>query len=113
MTEPNRLMDEMARFVTDAMSVAQGVQREAQTLAKSQLERLLRDMDLVTRDEFEVVKAMAATLREQNERLNARVAVLERRLSSKIPDNEISDDNLTEEQMGDMSEAQTSRQQQG
>lgn len=74
---PNRMLDDFARLMTDASEVAQGVRREAETAVKSQLERLLATMDVVTRDEFEAVKQMAATAREENEKLSHRVAALE------------------------------------
>jgi len=72
-----RIFDEMARLVNDAAGVAQGVRREAETVMKSQMERFLRDMDLVKREEFEAVKDMAAAARAENERLAARIAALE------------------------------------
>lgn len=72
-----RIFDEMARLVNDAAGVAQGVRREAETVMKSQVERFLRDMDLVKREEFEAVKDMAAEARAENERLAARIAALE------------------------------------
>ncbi len=75
-----RLFDEMARLVNDAAGVAQGVRREAETVMRSQVERLLRDMDVVKREEFEAVKDMAAEARMENERLAARIAVLEANL---------------------------------
>ncbi|MGQ3675506.1 accessory factor UbiK family protein [Xanthobacter sp. TB0139] len=75
-----RLFDEMARLMNDAAGVAQGVRREAETVMRTQVERLLRDMDLVKREEFDAVKDMAAAAREENERLAARLAVLEAKL---------------------------------
>ncbi|MGO9238888.1 MAG: accessory factor UbiK family protein [Methylocella sp.] len=74
---PNRMLDDFARLMTDASEVAQGVRREAETAVKSQLERLLATMDVVTREEFEAIKQMAATAREENEKLSHRVAALE------------------------------------
>jgi len=76
----NRFLDEMARLMNDAAGVAEGVRREAQTLVQSQAERILRDMDVVTREEFEAVKEMAAKAREENERLAARLAEVEKKL---------------------------------
>ena len=73
----NRLLDEFAKLMTDAAGAAQGVQREVQTLVRAQGERLLRDMDVVSREEFEAVKAMAAKAREENEVLGQRLAALE------------------------------------
>ena len=72
-----RIYDEFARLMTDAAGVAQGVRREVDSVVKSQAERILRDLDYVTRDEFEAVKEMAAKARDENERLSARLAELE------------------------------------
>jgi BMFP domain-containing protein YqiC len=73
----NRVYDDFARLVTDASEMAQGVRREAETAMKSQLERLLAMMDVVTREEFEAVKQMAAKARDDNKKLSQRVAALE------------------------------------
>ncbi|MFG1345722.1 accessory factor UbiK family protein [Xanthobacter autotrophicus DSM 431] len=75
-----RIFDEMARLVNDAAGVAQGVRREAETAMRAQMERFLRDMDLVKREEFEAVKDMAAAARAENERLAARLELLEANL---------------------------------
>ena len=72
----NRLLDEFAKLMTDAAGAAQGVQREVQTLMRSQGERILRDMDVVSREEFEAVKAMAAKAREENDVLSQRLTAL-------------------------------------
>ena len=74
---PNRVLDDIARLMTDATEVAQGVRREAETAVKSQLDRLLATMDVVSREEFEAVKQMAAMAREENEKLSQRVTALE------------------------------------
>ena len=73
----NRLLDDFARLVTDATGAAQGVRREVETAVRSHVERLLRDMDVATREEVDVVRDMIGSLREENERLAARVAALE------------------------------------
>jgi len=73
----NRLFDEMARLMNDAAGVAQGVRREFDTLFRSQAERMLRELDVVTREEFEAVKDMVRLAREENDALKARIAALE------------------------------------
>ena len=73
----NRFLDEFAKLMTDAAGAAQGVRREVETIVKSQGERVLRDMDVVRRDEFEAVKAMAAKARDENDQLSARITALE------------------------------------
>jgi BMFP domain-containing protein YqiC len=80
---PNRLFDEMARLMGDAASVAQGVRREAETVFRSQMERFVADMDLVKREEFDVVKDIASKARTENEELKARIAALEAKLAAK------------------------------
>lgn len=76
-TTSNRILDDIARLATDAAGAAQGVRREVETIVKTQIERLLRDLDVVTREEFEAVREMAILAREENEKLAARLAVLE------------------------------------
>ena len=76
----NRFLDEMARLMNDAAGAAQGMRREFETLFRTQAERILRELDVVKREEFEAVKEMAALAREENEALRARVATLEARL---------------------------------
>ena len=73
----NRILDDIARLATDAAGAAQGVRREVETVVKTQVERLLRDMDVVTREEFEAVREMALIAREENEKLAKRLAELE------------------------------------
>ena len=77
----NRFFDEVGRLMNDAAGVAQGVRREFETLFRSQAERFLRDLDVVKRDDFETVKAMASLAREENEALKVRVAALEAALA--------------------------------
>ena len=77
----NRFFDEVARLMNDAAGVATGVRREFETLFRSQAERILRDLDVVQREEFEAVKEMARLAREENEALKARSPPLKRRLA--------------------------------
>jgi BMFP domain-containing protein YqiC len=78
----NRFFDEIARLMNDAAGAASGVRREFETVIRNQAERILRDLDLVKREEFEAVKEMARLAREENEALKARVAALEARLGT-------------------------------
>ena len=75
--QQNRLFDDFARLMTDAAGAAHRVRREAETMFKAQAERLLRDMDVATREEVEVLRDLVASLRAQNDALTARVAALE------------------------------------
>lgn len=73
----NRLLDDVAKLVTDAAGAAQGVRREVETAVRSQVERLLRDMDVATREEVEVLREMVSALRDENKLLANRVSALE------------------------------------
>ena len=82
MTQTNsRFFDEIGRLMNDAAGVAQGVRKEFDTLFRTQAERVLRDLDVVRRDEFEAVKEMARLAREENDVLRARLNALEATLA--------------------------------
>lgn len=75
--------DEFARLMSDAAGVAQGVRREIETVVKTQIERMLSGMNVVTREEFEAVREMAALAREENEKLGKRIAELEAKIAQR------------------------------
>ncbi len=81
----SRLFDDFSRLVSDAAGLAEGARREVETLAKSQLERLMAGMDFVSREEFDAVREMAALARAENEKLEARLAALEAKLAQPNP----------------------------
>jgi BMFP domain-containing protein YqiC len=78
----NRFLDEIARLMNDAAGVASGVRREVDTVFRNQADRILRELDVVKREEFEAVKDMARIAREENEALKARVAALEAKVGT-------------------------------
>jgi BMFP domain-containing protein YqiC len=77
----NRVFDELAKMMTNAAGAADGLRREAETVMRGQAERMLRGMDLVQREEFEAVKAMAEKARAENEKLANRLLALEAQLA--------------------------------
>ena len=79
----NRFLDDLARLMTDAAGAADGLKREVTGVMRAQAERLLNEMDVVQREEFEAVKAMAEKARAENELLSARIAALEAKLASR------------------------------
>jgi BMFP domain-containing protein YqiC len=83
MQSDNRVLDHLARLLTDAAGAAKSLRSEMEAMVKQRLDRVASDLDLVAREEFEVVKAMAAKAREENERLKARLASLEAKLGVK------------------------------
>jgi len=76
------LFDDLAQLLADAASLAQGVRREGETALKTQMERLMTAMNVVTREEFEAVREMAALAREENEKLKERLSLLEAKLAA-------------------------------
>jgi len=77
-----RIFEDFSRLMSDASGLAQGVRREIDTVVRGQVERLLAAMDVVSRDEFEAAKRMAALAREENERLERRILALEAKLGA-------------------------------
>jgi BMFP domain-containing protein YqiC len=82
MQTQNRLLDDLARVAAGALGTLSGVKSEVEARLREQLERVLAGMDLVSREEFEAVKAMAAKARAEQEELAKRVAALESRLAA-------------------------------
>ncbi|MFN4058298.1 MAG: accessory factor UbiK family protein [Roseinatronobacter sp.] len=80
MQSRNRFLDDVSQLMTNAMGMAQGARTEAETAVKSLMDRWLADRDLVTREEFEAVRAMAQKAREENEALKARLSALEAKI---------------------------------
>ncbi len=76
----NRIFDDLSRLFTDAAGAASGARREVEGILRAQAERFLKDMDVVTREEFEAVREMAITARTENEKLAERIDELEARL---------------------------------
>ena len=94
MQSQNRFLDDLARVAAGALGTLSGVKTEVESRLRGQLERVLSGMDLVSRDEFEAVKAMAAKARAEQEDLVKRVAELESKLAARsivdVPDRPIS-----------------------
>jgi BMFP domain-containing protein YqiC len=81
----NPFLDDLARAASGALGALSGVRSEVEAQIKSRLDAWFKAQNLVTREEFEAVKAMAAKARLENESLAARVADLERKLAEKAP----------------------------
>jgi BMFP domain-containing protein YqiC len=101
----NRFFDEVARLMNDAAGAAQGVRREFETLFRTQAERVLRELDVVRREDFEAVKDMARMAREENEALKVRVAGLEAALGKTASPRDVAGDPAVRGPAGTASEA--------
>ena len=78
-----RILDDLAKLMTDAAGMAQGARREVETNVKTQMERLLSGMDVVKREEFEAIRDMAILARDENEKQAKRIEELEAKLAGK------------------------------
>ena len=76
----NRILDDLAKVAAGAMGGVAGVRQEVESRLRQQFERILANMEVVSREEFEVVKAVAVKARMEQEALAARLAALEERL---------------------------------
>ena len=83
MQSRNRLFDDLARVANGALGVAAGMREEIDARMREQVERVLGRLDLVTREEFDAVRAMAVKAREEQEALLARIADLEGKLAAR------------------------------
>lgn len=73
----SKIFDDISQLMTNAMGVAQGAKTEAETAMKGLVDRWLAERNLVTREEFDAVRAMAQKAREENDALRARIEALE------------------------------------
>jgi BMFP domain-containing protein YqiC len=78
----SRFFDELAKLMTNAAGAAQGVRKEVDTLVQTQVERVLNNLNVVKREEFDVLRDMAEKARSENDALAARIAELESKLKS-------------------------------
>lgn len=88
MQTENRLLDDLAKVATGAIGSLTGMRHEVEGKLQQQLERIVARMNLVSREEFEAMRAVAQAAREEQIRLERRVAELETRLAQpeKAPD---------------------------
>ena len=77
MTAENKIFDDVSRLATSALGVAQNVREEVETLVRQRLARAIAELDVVSREEFDTVWAMAQEARKENEELRARIDALE------------------------------------
>lgn len=78
----SRILNDIAKLTNGAAGVASGMRDEMETLVQQRLRSVLENLDLVQREEFEAVEAVAIRAREAQEALEKRVAALEKKLAS-------------------------------
>jgi BMFP domain-containing protein YqiC len=83
MQSRNRMFDDLAKVANGAVSTFVGLKGEVEAMVRQQMEKMLSRMDVVPRDEFDAVKAVAAKARTEQEKLERRVAALEAQLAGR------------------------------
>lgn len=78
-----RILDDLAKLMTDAAGSVQSAGKDLETGIKAQVERWLNSMDVVKREEFDAVRDMAIKGRDENDALRARIDALEAKLNAK------------------------------
>jgi len=79
----NKILDDLARVANGAVTTLVGIKDEVDAVVRQRIESLIADTDLISREEFEVVRQLAANARAAQEKLEKRVAVLEAKSSHK------------------------------
>ncbi len=82
----NPFLDGIAHVISETAGLAQGVCREVETFTGAQMEKFLKNQNLVTREEFEAVREMALQARRQCEKISAHLERLEALMGQKNGD---------------------------
>ena len=81
----NRFFDDLAKVANSAAGTVAGMKDEVEQMVRHRVESFIGNMNLVTREEFEVARAMAAKAREEQEKLEKRIVELESKLKAQKP----------------------------
>ena len=76
MSQSNKIFDDLGRLMNGAAGVADGVRREVETVVKSQAQRIVNDMELVKREDFDALRELVQVQGEEIEALRKELAAL-------------------------------------
>ncbi|ODT83005.1 MAG: hypothetical protein ABS76_05650 [Pelagibacterium sp. SCN 64-44] len=76
MNQSNRIFDDLGRLMNEAAGMADGVRREVETVVRSQAQRLVADMDLVKREDFDALRELVQVQGEEIDALKKELAAL-------------------------------------
>lgn len=80
-----KLIDDLAKMATGALGSFSEVRHQVKTMVRQRVDQIIAEMDMVTREEFERVEALAARARDRQEELEQRIAELEAKLGTTAP----------------------------
>tara|TARA_B100000212_G_scaffold336917_1_gene310944 strand:- start:1352 stop:1648 length:297 start_codon:yes stop_codon:yes gene_type:complete len=69
MVNKNKILSDLSKFAVDAMSTFSGIKEEIETIVSLRVNKVIKKMNLVKKDEFEVLKKMVQKLIDDNENL--------------------------------------------
>ena len=69
MVNKNKILSDLSKMAVDAMSTISGVKKEIETIVSLRVDKIINKMNLVKRDEFEVLKKLVQKLSNENEKL--------------------------------------------
>ncbi|WP_127145257.1 accessory factor UbiK family protein [Pelagibacterium montanilacus] len=75
----SRIFDDLSRLMNDAADVADGVRREAETAVRGQMERIVNELDLVKRDDYDALRDLVTIQGEEIEALRRELDAFKRR----------------------------------
>lgn len=82
MQNKSKPLDDLTNLFTNAVGAVKGVGDEVKSMGRSRAEQIVADLDLITRDEFEVFKSLVQNLQAENTELKGRVEKLEKALKA-------------------------------
>jgi BMFP domain-containing protein YqiC len=77
MNQGNRIFDDLGRLMNDAAGLADGMRREVETVVKSQAKRMVADMDLVKREDFDALRELVQVQSEEIDQLRKDLAAVQ------------------------------------
>lgn len=77
----NRLFEDISRIAGGALGAAGGVKADVEAMIRTQAAKLVDDLDLVRREEFEAAREMAQKARTAQEAMTAQISALEARIT--------------------------------
>ncbi len=75
-------LDDLTNLMTNAVGAVKGVGDEVKAMGRAQADRVIADMDLISRDEFEILKTMVLSIQDENAVLKTKVAALEKKIKT-------------------------------
>tara|TARA_Y100001970_G_C13888200_1_gene677305 strand:+ start:361 stop:645 length:285 start_codon:yes stop_codon:yes gene_type:complete len=84
MANRNKILSDLSKFAVDAMSAFSGLKEEIETIVSLRVDKVIKKMNLVKKDEFEILKKMVQNLIDNNEKVKKRSKTLSKKAKKKV-----------------------------